>query len=92
MISTFRNWVKKRRALRELWKADARSLVQRDERNAYYIAQRLAARSRASGDPDGFFHWSKVAAEVARRSRIAEMDFATVDAIVREEQKHKNQY
>lgn len=85
MFAILRDWFKKRRRLRVLWKSDAELLLRRDERNAYYNAQRLAARSSALKDTDGFFHWSKVAAEVARRSSIAEMDLAVVEAIVNEE-------
>ncbi len=85
MLSLFRSWLQKRRQLRALWKADAQELIARDERNAYYTAQRLAARSRAIGDPNGFLHWAKVAAEVARSSAVAEMDYSVVQSIVREE-------
>ena len=56
-----RLWVKRRRALRRLWQDDARELISRDERKAYYIAQRMAARARAAGDRAGFVHWIKVA-------------------------------
>ena len=85
MLSFLMGWVRKRRMLRKLWQADAQHLIDADERNAYYSAQRLAAKSRATGDADGFFHWSKVAAEVARRSSVAEMDFAVVQSIARAE-------
>lgn len=90
MLSLFRSWLQKRRQLRALWKADAQELIARDERNAYYTAQRLAARSRAAGDPNGFFHWAKVAAEVARSSGAAEMDYAVVQSIVSEELARKS--
>lgn len=57
MLASFlTKWLEKRRQIRGLWKADARELIARDERNAYYDAQRLAARSRASGDIAGFVH------------------------------------
>jgi hypothetical protein len=85
MLKVLRIWIRKRQTLRKLWQADAQFLIDSDERNSYYSAQRLAARSRASGDVNGFFHWSKVAAEVAQRSRVAEMDFAVVQSIVRAE-------
>ena len=52
---------------------------------AYYTAQRLGARSRFRGDRDGFWHWSKVAAEVARISPEVEMDMAVVERIAEEE-------
>lgn len=45
----------------------------------------LPQRCRADKDPDGFFHWAKVASEVSRRSALAEMDRAVVEAIVDEE-------
>jgi len=64
---------------------DAQTLIECDECNAYYAAQRLAARSRALGDGQAFVHWAKVAAEVARRSSLAGMDYAVVKAIVDDE-------
>ena len=39
-------------------------------------------RSRATGDGGAFLHWTKVAAEVARLSPVAEINLATVQAIV----------
>jgi len=71
--------------LRRLWREDAQALIEQDEPNAYYTAQRLAARCRARGDKDSFFHWAKVAAEVARLSPLTEMNYAVVEAIVAEE-------
>lgn len=85
MIASLTAWIERRRAIRRRWKTDARKLVLKDERHAYYAAQRLAARSRARGDRREFVHWAKVAAEVARLSPIAEMDLATVQAIADEE-------
>ncbi len=85
MFGWFRRWMGKRREMRRLWQADARQLIGLDERSAYYTAQRLAARSRASGDVVSFFHWAKVAAEVARLSPVAEMNLAVVESIVSEE-------
>jgi hypothetical protein len=85
MIEKLRDWIKKRQQLRALWRADAELLLRRDERNAYYDAQRLAARCRANKNSDGFSHWAKVAAEVARRSAVTEMDICVVAAIVDEE-------
>jgi hypothetical protein len=85
MFSNFQRWNANRRALRSLWQAAARELIERNERQAYYTAQRLAARSRALGDSQSFFHWAKVAAEVVRLSSRAEMDLAVVEAIVKEE-------
>jgi hypothetical protein len=85
MISYLRQWLQKHRALRQLWKADALTLIEGNEQEAYYAAQRLAARSRAIGDRSGFFHWTKVAAEVARQSSVAKMDITVVNAIVTDE-------
>ena len=61
-------------------------LIIRHERKAYYVAQRLAARYRAAGDNAEFWHWAKVASEVARLSPNAEMDLSVVEAITQEEQ------
>jgi hypothetical protein len=85
MFSAVRSWIEKRRALRRLWQVDAQSLIEQDEQSAYYTAQRLAARSRARGDRASFFHWSKVAAEVARLSPLTEMNYAVVETIVAQE-------
>lgn len=82
MLSRIRRWVGDRRDIRRRWQRDARVLLSHDERGAYYAAQRRAARSRATGDGGAFLHWTKVAAEVARLSPVAEMDLATVQAIV----------
>lgn len=82
MIGVLKSWLERRRAVRRRWRADARRLVQEDERGAYYEAQRRAARARAAGSGAEFAHWAKVAAEVARISPRAEMNLATVQAIV----------
>lgn len=82
MIGMLKSWLERRRAVRRRWQVDARRLVREDERGAYYQAQRLAARARAEGSGGEFANWAKVAAEVARISPRAEMDFATVQAIV----------
>jgi hypothetical protein len=87
MLGFIRQWLDRRRQLRALWQTDARTLLRANERTAYYEAQRLVARSRAQGDKHGFWHWAKVAAEVARLSDKAEMDMATVRAIAEDEQK-----
>lgn len=85
MFRAIKAWIERRRARRQLVEDDARELIRRGERNAYYDAQRLAARCRFRGDGPGFLHWATVAAEVARRSPIAEMDMRTVQAIVDDE-------
>jgi hypothetical protein len=88
MLSTLQQWLKHRREIRQRWQADARVLVEQDEVGAYYEAQRRAARARTSGQAGEFLHWAKVAAEVARISPHAEMDLATVQAIVDAETRH----
>lgn len=85
MLGALRRWMEARSQVRRRWRADARRLVQRDEASAYYEAQRLAAQARASGQAGEFFHWAKVAAEVARISPRAQMDLAVVQAIVDDE-------
>ena len=85
MLGALRRWMEARRKIRLRWRADARRLVQRDEPAAYYEAQRLAARARASGQAGEFVHWAKVAAEVARISPRSHMDIAVVQAIVDDE-------
>lgn len=88
------NWIKryleKRRQVRDQVRADARALALVDPVNAYYDAQRMAARCRHAGERNDFLHWSNVAAEVARIEPRAEMDFTKVRAIDdREEARHR---
>ncbi|MCP8893327.1 hypothetical protein KYK29_00160 [Shinella daejeonensis] len=78
-------WMEKRRQIRQRWKQDARAMIESHGRHAYYAAQRLAARSRARGNRHEFWHWAKVASEVARLSPDAEMDMKVVQAIADEE-------
>lgn len=82
MLARMNAWAERRRLRRGRWQDDARRLVTQDEPAAYYEAQRLAARARASRDADAFVHWANVAAEVARISPRAQMDLAVVQAIV----------
>jgi len=90
MISWIRKFVEQRQTARRRWEADARKLVSADPVDAYYHAQRLAARCRCAGETDEFGHWSKVAAEVARIEPLAEMNYAKVKAINdREKARHK---
>lgn len=89
MFAALRRWVEQRRATRRRWQADARALVIADEANAYYEAQRSAARARVRGDRAEFFHWAKVAAEVARLTPRAEMDVDVVRAIAGEEERRQ---
>ncbi|NKL72973.1 hypothetical protein GFM09_27535 [Rhizobium leguminosarum bv. viciae] len=81
MLRSFARWIEKRRNIRRRCQADARTLIRDDEHAAYYSAQRLAARSRSAGDMAEFWHWAKVASEIARVSPHAEMDLRIVQAI-----------
>jgi hypothetical protein len=85
LLGALKRWAAKRRMIRGRWQQDARELVARDERAAYYEAQRLVARSRARGDAGEAFHWAKVAAEIARIAPGAEMDIDVVRAVVDDE-------
>ena len=85
MLSTLAGWIEKRRHIRRRWQQDARIMIEQHGRHAYYEAQRLAARNRAMQDRSGFWHWAKVASEVARLSSAAEMDLKVVQAIADEE-------
>lgn len=87
MLAVISQWFEKRRAIRRRWQADARRLVVTEEANAYYEAQRRAARARVRGEKAEFYHWAKVAAEIARISPVAEMDIEKVTAIVAEEER-----
>lgn len=89
MFAALRRWAEQRRAIRRLWQADARALVIADEVNAYYEAQRRAARARVRGDRAEFFRWAKVAAEVARLTPRAEMDVDVVRAIAGGEERRQ---
>ncbi|WP_266064302.1 hypothetical protein [Brucella intermedia] len=85
MIAFLRQWIEHRRAVRRRWQEDARRLAGADPINAYYEAQRRAARSRAQGNAGEYWHRAKVASEVARIEPRAEMDFAVVKAIADQE-------
>jgi len=89
------NWIKqyleRRRQNRDRLRADARALASSDPVNAYYDAQRMAARCRHAGEVDEFMHWSRVAAEVARIEPRAAMDFKTVQAISDREEARQRQ-
>ena len=85
MIELLRRWIEHRRAIRRRWQEDARRLAAVDPINAYYEAQRRAARSRAQGNSGGYWHWAKVASEVARIEPRAEMDFEVVNSIADQE-------
>lgn len=89
MFQSFRCWLDDRRALRRRWQEDARRLLEAEETNAYYEAQRRATRYRVRDDRAEFYHWAKVAAEVARLSPEVEMDIAALRAIVSEEERRR---
>ena len=78
-------WIDKRRQIRQRWQQDARAMIATHGHHASYEAQRLAARSRAQGNRSEFWHWAKVASEVARLSPVVEMDMNVVQAIADEE-------
>lgn len=81
MLRAISDWIKERRRIRQRWQHDARVLLQLHGPRAYYEAQRFASRARAHRDRTAFWHWAKVAAEVARLSPDVEMDMRTVQAI-----------
>lgn len=82
MIAAIGGWIERRRTIRRRWQADARALVAADEVDAYYEAQRRA--TRAHGDRAEFYHWAKVAAEIARIALCAQMDIETLRTVVAE--------
>jgi hypothetical protein len=81
ILRAISNWIERRRQVRLRWQHDARALLQSHDRHAYYEAQRRAAHARTQHDRPTFWHWAKVAAEVARLSPEVEMDLRTVQAI-----------
>lgn len=85
MICFLRQWIERRRAIRRRWQEDARRLAATDPVNAYYEAQRRAARSRAQDLTNEYWHWAQVASEVARIEPRAKMDFEVVKAIADQE-------
>ena len=89
MLVAISRWIERRRSIRRRWQADAPALVAIDAANAYYEAQRRAARARIGGDRAEFYHWAKVAAEVARIAPLAEMDIDIVRAVVRDEERRR---
>lgn len=89
MLAAIGKWVERRRSIRRRWQADARALADADMHNVYYEAQRRAARARVRNDRAAFYHWAKVAAEVARIAPLAGMDIDVVRAVVAEEERHR---
>ncbi|MGB3390346.1 MAG: hypothetical protein WBA88_20460 [Pseudaminobacter sp.] len=86
MFAVITRWIAYRHYLRRRWREDARRLLVAEELGAYYEAQRRATRARVRGEKAEFYHWAKVAAEVARLSPEVEMNIVTLRAIVSEEE------
>lgn len=86
MIRFLTRWLAHRRAIRRRWQADARLLAISDPAGSYYEAQRRAFHSRPTGELDEFWHWSKVASEIARIEPRPEMDFSVVEALSDQEE------
>ena len=89
MLEAIKIWMRRRHDRRRRWREDALSLLNAEGNIAYYEAQRRATRSRLAGDRGEFFHWAKVAAEVARLSPEVEMDMAVLRSVVSEEEKRR---
>lgn len=89
MFHILAGWIEKRRQIRRHWQQDAHALIEQYGHEAYYEAQRLAARSRAQADRPRFWHWAKVASEVARLSPVVQMDMKVVQAIADEEMRNQ---
>ena len=81
MIRFLTRWLAHRRAIRRRWQADAKLLAISNPAGSYYEAQRRAFHCRCTVDLDEFWHWSKVASEIARIEPRAEMDFAVLKAL-----------
>lgn len=81
MIRFLTRWLAHRLTIRRRWQADARLIAISDPAGSYYEAQRRAFHSRSTGDLDLFWHWSKVASEIARIEPRAEMDFTVLKAL-----------
>jgi type II secretory pathway component PulJ len=78
-------WFRRHRMRRLLAMQSAAELLRKDRATAYYEATRADARARFAGDTEGFWQWSRVAAEVARLSDCP-MDLDEVKRIVAEEE------
>lgn len=87
MLQAITSWIDRRRALRCRWQEDARRLISTEEMTAYYEAQRRVTWFRVRGDKAEYWHWAKVAAEIARLSPQVEMDLTTLRAIVAKEER-----
>jgi len=84
MFAAIGRWIERRGKIRRRWQAEARALVAADEVDAYYEAQRRATRARRRGDRAEFYHWAKVAAEVARTTPLVQIYIETLRIIVAE--------
>ena len=80
MMRFLTRWLAHRRAIRQRWQAAARLLTISDRVGSYYEAQRRVFHCRCTVDLDEFWHWSKVASEIARIEPRAEMGFAVLEA------------
>jgi hypothetical protein len=89
MLAAISRWVGRRRSIRRRWQADARALAAAGVHNAYYEAQRRAARARVRNDRAALYHWAKVAADVARIAPLAGMDIDVVRAVVAEGERRR---
>jgi hypothetical protein len=87
MFGRLRYWINYRRELRRRWQDDARRLLAAEEANAYYEAQRRATRARIHRDRGEFYHWAKVAAEVARLPPEVDMNIEVLKRVVDEEER-----
>jgi hypothetical protein len=81
MIRVLTRRLPHRRAIRRRWQADVRLLAISDPAGSYYEAQRRPFHSRSTGDLNEFWHWSKVASEIALIEPRADMDFAVLKAL-----------
>ena len=85
VLDFFKRWLDERRQSRRRIREDAQRLAAEYGSNAYYVAQRRAARFRFSGNADGFRHWAKVAPEIALISSTAKMELSVVERFIEEE-------
>ncbi len=69
-----RGYVKRWRLRRIRCKADAQRLIAIDKRSSFQLAQVEIAKARIAGDKAESWHWTKVAAEIARICPEADLD------------------
>jgi hypothetical protein len=84
MFDFFKRWLERRRQLKELHRSEALKLIAQSGQNAYYDAQRAAARSRFGGDWEGFTFWVKVSAEISMLSNCP-MEYSVIADIAEQE-------